>query len=158
MGPHLLDLPRFYFGEPSRVFAQEFKVHAWFTGEDIVSVMLSYDGRLSCHCELSWRTTPYNVFIEGASGTICCRPDGQLTVQAKEGETTEQVTAETYAWADPRYGFAHPSIVATNRHLLAALRGECEAETTGEDNLKTMRLIHLAEESARRRQALAVQA
>jgi predicted dehydrogenase len=155
MGPHLLDLPRFFFGEPSRLFAQEFKVHPRFAGEDILSVMLSYD-RLSCHCELSWRTTGYNVFVEGSEGTIFGHPDGLLTVETADGKTTEQVTAESYRWADPRYGFAHPSIVDTNRHLLAALRGECAAETTGEDNLKTMRLVDLARDSARVGQSIQV--
>jgi predicted dehydrogenase len=155
MGPHLLDLPRFFFGEPSRLFAQEFKVHPRFAGEDILSVMLSYE-RLSCHCELSWRTTGYNVFIEGDQGTVTCQSDGRLVLQTAEGETTEQVTAPTYAWADPRYGFAHPSIVATNQNLLAALRGEGVAETTGEDNLKTMRLIDLTLQSIRSQQAMSV--
>jgi predicted dehydrogenase len=137
MGPHLLDLPRFLFGEPSNLYAREFKVHPRFGGEDIVSVILGYD-RLTCHCELSWRTTSYEVFIEGTEGTITWDPAGRLIAATNSGETTETLTPEAYRWADPRYGFAHPSIVSTNRNLLAALRGECTAETTAEDNLKTM--------------------
>jgi hypothetical protein len=46
--------------------------------------------------------------------------------------------------------------VATNHNLLAALRSEGAAETTGEDNLKTMWLLHLALASAREHQALPV--
>ena len=35
-----------------------------------------------------------------------------------------------------------------NADLLAALRGEKQAETTGEDNLKTVRLVFSSYESA----------
>jgi len=156
MGPHLFDLARFFFGEPRRVYAQEFKIHPRFAGEDIVCAVLRYD-RLWCHCELSWRTTGHEVFIEGEQGAVTWNTDGRLTVLTSTDEMTESLTPEPYAWADPDYGFAHPSIVSTNRNLFAALCGQDTAETTGEDNLKTMWLIHLALESARRGEALVVQ-
>ena len=54
-----------------------------------------------------------------------------------------------YPWADPAYGVVHASIVPCNTHLLKALRGEGMAETTGEDNLKTLRLVFAAYESAK---------
>ncbi|MGI8783299.1 MAG: Gfo/Idh/MocA family protein [Acidobacteriota bacterium] len=155
MGPHLLDLPRFFFGEPHSLYAREFKINPRFQGEDIVSVVLGYE-QLTCHCELSWRTTDYEVFIEGTQGTIHWGTSGRLTVVTDSAETTETPIPDSYPWSDPRYGFAHPSIVATNANLLAALRGEGEAETTGEDNLKTMRLLHLALESAARNQVLSI--
>lgn len=161
MGPHLFDLARFFFSEPSSIYAREFRMNPRFTGEDIVSVVLGYD-RLTCHCELSWRTTGYEVFIEGEEGTITwdpsgpSGPSGKLSVGTNTGETSETLAPEPYPWADPRYGFAHPSIVSTNINLLAALRGECAAETTAEDNLNTMRLLHLALESARLNQALPI--
>ena len=40
------------------------------------------------------------------------------------------------------------SIVPCNAKLLAALRGEGTAETTGEDNLKTVTLVFSSYESA----------
>lgn len=39
-------------------------------------------------------------------------------------------------------------LVEVNRDFIKALNGEKEAETTGEDNLKTMRLVYAAYESA----------
>jgi D-apiose dehydrogenase len=155
MGPHLLDLPRFFFGEPGLLTAQEFKVHPRFAGEDIVSVMLHYE-RLACHCELSWRTTSYQVFVEGEQGTITWFPDGRLIVDGPDGAATEHLTTQPYPWAHPDYGFAHASIVETNRNLFAALCGSGVAETTADDNLKTMRLIHLALESAQRHETVRV--
>ncbi|MCI0720328.1 MAG: hypothetical protein L0338_15370 [Acidobacteria bacterium] len=147
MGPHLLDLPRFFFGELRTLYAREFHVDQRFAGEDIVSVMLGYD-RLICHCELTWRTTDYEVFVEGESGTIKCCTDGKLTISTEAGTTTDLLTPHHYAWSDPRYGFVHPSIVDTNAALLAALRGEAAAATTGDDNLKTMKLLFAALRSA----------
>jgi len=155
MGPHLLDLARFFFGEPSSVCAREFRAHPRFAGEDIVSASLGYD-RLHCHCELSWRTTDYEVFVEGLLGTLTWRPKGEIAIESDTVVDKETVKPDSYRWADPRYGFSHPSIVTTNAHLLSALRGECEAETTGEDNLKTMRLVDLALRSAVVGQVLAV--
>ncbi|MCI0627397.1 MAG: hypothetical protein L0387_38090 [Acidobacteria bacterium] len=147
MGPHLLDLPRFFFGELRTLYAREFHVDQRFAGEDIVSVMLGYD-RLICHCELTWRTTDYEVFVERESGTIKCCTDGKLTISTEAGTTTDLLTPHHYAWSDPRYGFVHPSIVDTNAALLAALRGEAAAATTGDDNLKTMKLLFAALRSA----------
>jgi D-apiose dehydrogenase len=155
MGPHLLDLARFFFGEPHSVYAREFNINPDFQGEDVVSIVLGYP-RLNCHCELSWRTTPYEVFVEGTDGTITWDPGGRVTVATGQGESSEILTPVSYRWADARYGFAHSSIVSTNTNLLSALRGEGRAETTGEDNLKTMRLLHLALESARQGQTLQV--
>jgi hypothetical protein len=90
------------------------------------------------------------VFIEGTTGTLQWGTDGKLTIANEVGGSIEQLAPQHYTWADARYGFAHPSIVATNGHLLAALRGEKAAETTGEDNLKTMRLVFAAQDSTTR--------
>jgi predicted dehydrogenase len=43
----------------------------------------------------------------------------------------------------------HSSIVPCNANLLAAIKGEGTAETSGEDNLKTVRLVFAAYDSAR---------
>jgi hypothetical protein len=49
----------------------------------------------------------------------------------------------------PQYLASHASIVPCNANLLRALCGEGQAETTAEDNLKTVRLTFAAYESAR---------
>jgi hypothetical protein len=42
----------------------------------------------------------------------------------------------------------HSSVVACIENILADLLGKGQAETTGDDNLKTMELVFLAYESA----------
>jgi hypothetical protein len=59
-----------------------------------------------------------------------------------------------YAWADPAYDVVHASIVPCNADLLKALKGEGHAETTGEDNLKTVRLVFAAYDSAEKEQVI----
>jgi hypothetical protein len=83
-------------------------------------------------------------------------PEGRITIRTDISEFSEVLVPQSYSWANPQYGFAHPSIVATNAHLITALRGEGLAETTAEDNLKTMRLLHLALQSASSNQVLPV--
>lgn len=155
MGPHVTDLVRFFFGTPKTVYAREFNVSTHFYGEDIVSLFLEYP-KLTCHCELTWRTTGYEIFIEGTEGTITWNPNGLLTVSTVENDSAEKLVPTPYTWANPLYGFAHSSIVSTNQNLLAGLRGECISETTAEDNLQTMWLLHRAMESARQNQVLPV--
>jgi hypothetical protein len=53
-----------------------------------------------------------------------------------------------YAWADARYDVVHASGVPCNANLLRGLRGEGSAETTAEDNLKTLRLVFAAYDAA----------
>ena len=51
---------------------------------------------------------------------------------------------------------AHASIVDCNADLLGALCCGRDAETTGADNLKTVRLVHRAYESAARNEVVRV--
>jgi hypothetical protein len=48
----------------------------------------------------------------------------------------------------------HASIVPCNQNLLRALQGLEAAETTAEDNLKTVRLVFAAYDSSDKRQVL----
>ena len=59
-----------------------------------------------------------------------------------------------YEWADPRYAVVHASIVDCARNLLQSLQGRGAAETTGEDNLRTLGLVYGAYRSAREGRAL----
>ena len=148
MGSHALDLARFFFGEPDWLVCQTRKTIERARGEDIASVMLEI-GEVIVVCELGWADDPV-VFVEGTGGTLALHPDDTLTVTTAAGVATERIISPAYAWADPAYGACHPSIVACHANLLAALRGEGAAETTGEDNLKTMRLVFAAYNSAAR--------
>jgi predicted dehydrogenase len=94
------------------------------------------------------------IFVEGSKGSAELAPDYWIRVTTASGTHARRVPPPRYAWADPAYDVVHSSIVPCQANLLAALRGECQAETTGEDNLRTMRLVFAANDSARTGQAI----
>ena len=90
---------RFFFGEPCSLYAREFRIDPRFAGQDIVSITLAYP-EFTCHCELSWRTTTYEVFIEGTDGTIMWNPEGRITIRTNTGGFSETLVPQSYSWAD----------------------------------------------------------
>jgi D-apiose dehydrogenase len=96
------------------------------------------------------------IFIEGERGSIELAPDYWIRVTTADGTHARRYPPPHYAWADPAYDLVHASIVACNANLLGALRGEAAAETTGQDNLNTVRLVFGAYDSAREGRAIAL--
>jgi predicted dehydrogenase len=88
------------------------------------------------------------IFVEGERGSIELAPDFWLRVTTADGTHARRYPPPHYAWADPAYDLVHASIVPCNAGILSALRREAPAETTGEDNLRTVRLVFAAYESA----------
>jgi predicted dehydrogenase len=155
VGSHTLDIARFLFGEAQSLFCHTQRINPKIKGEDVATVMMKMNGA-TVICELSYASrTEYErfpetfVFIEGERGSAELTTDFWLRVTTKEGTLSRRVPPPQYEWADPAYAVAHSSIVPCNADFLRALRGEGEAETTGEDNLKTVRLVFAAYESAR---------
>lgn len=89
------------------------------------------------------------MFIEGELGSVELASDYWVRITDKGGTRAVQYPPIRYAWADPAYDLVHASIVACNQDLFAALSGKSQAETTGEDNLRTARLVFGAYRSAR---------
>ena len=89
------------------------------------------------------------ILVEGNKGTVEVAKDYWLRVTTESGTHARRYPPVWYPWVDPGYHVIHSSIVTTNAHLLQALRGEIAAETTGEDNVKTLKLVFAAYDSAR---------
>jgi hypothetical protein len=77
-------------------------------------------------------------------------------VTTRAGTLSRQVKPPHYAWADPAYDVVHASIVPCNADLLKALKGAGPAETSAEDNLKTVRLVFAAYDSAEHNQVVEI--
>ena len=154
MGSHALDVARFFFGEAQSLYCQTYKSGRWVgaRGEDIVTVVLRM-GDVICNVDLGWVDNPI-LQIEGTRGTLELRADDTLSVTTDEGATVEKVIYPHHKWADPAYGAIHPSIVDCNSDLLRAIRTGQPAETNGDDNLRTMRLVYASYESAERNEVV----
>jgi D-apiose dehydrogenase len=162
MGSHLLDIARFLFGEADRLYCQVGRIHADFKGEDVATLMLRMGGRITITIELgfaenylendAFRSTP--ILVEADNGSAELDFMSRLRVTTKSGTHVRSVPSPVYSWALPDYQHSHSSIVPCNANLLKALRGDGPAETPGEDNLKTMRLVFAAYDSARSGKAI----
>jgi D-apiose dehydrogenase len=161
MGSHVLDVARFLFGEAQSLYCQTRRVHSDIKGEDVATVMLEMDGT-TVSCEMGYAENFLErdsfpetlIFIEGQRGSIELAPDLWLRITTADGTNSRRYPPPRYAWADPAYDLIHASIVPCNANLLDALRGEHQAETTGEDNLRTVRLVFAAYDSAASGQAV----
>jgi D-apiose dehydrogenase len=165
MGVHLLDYARVLFGEAESVYCRTSRVHPDIKGEDVATVMMPMGGRTTVLVHMGYagnylerdRFPETFVFIEGERGSIELAADFWLRVTTQDGTHSRRIPPPRYAWADPAYDVAHSSLVACNANLLQALREEGPAETTGEDNLKTLRLVFAAYDSAASGQTVRVE-
>jgi len=156
LGSHMLDLARFLFGEAASLYCQTRRVHPNIRGEDVATVMLKMQNEMTLLVEMAYAENFVErecfpqplVFIEGERGSLELAPDAWIHITTAHGTTRERHAPPHYDWADPAYDVVHSSIVPCNANLLAALRGQAPAETTGEDNLKTLHLVFGAYESA----------
>ena len=159
LGTHLLDTARACFGEAQSLYCQLHKTLApGVKGDNVATLLLSMgEAKTSVTVELAYAKTPLErerfpqtlAFVEGPLGSIEVTDDYWLRVTTKKGTHSRRHAPPRFVWADPRYDVAQSSMVSCHRDLLAALRGERAAETTGADNLKTLELVFAAYESAR---------
>jgi predicted dehydrogenase len=157
LGSHILDIARFLFGEAESLYCQIDRIHADIKGEDVATVMMKMEGQTTVLCQMAYagnalehdRFPETFIFVEGSLGSAELGPDYWIRVTTKGGTHAKRYPPPRYSWADPAYDVVHASIVPCNANLLQALRREGEAETTGEDNLKTVRLVFASYESAR---------
>ncbi|MFZ4507814.1 MAG: Gfo/Idh/MocA family protein [Fimbriimonas sp.] len=155
LGVHILDVARFLFGEAESLVCQLDRAHPHIKGEDMATVMLKMGG-VTVTCEMAEAETPLRhdqgetfVFIEGDQGSLELGPGYQLYSTTRDGTTVESVAPPEYAWTHPDYALYQSAMVPCLGNLLGALRKQNRAETTGLDNLETLRLVHAAYQSAR---------
>ena len=157
MGSHILDLARFLFGEAESLYCQTHQVHADIRGEDVATVLMRMgENRTSVVCQMAFAENPLEhecfpqtlVFIEGDRGSLEVAPDYWVRVTTAEGTLARRHVPPQFAWADPDYEVVHASLVPCLANLLDGIKGAA-AETTAEDNLRTVRLVFAAYESAR---------
>ncbi len=157
MGTHLLDVARFLFGEADRLYCQTHKVQQDIKGEDAATVMMHMGGKTTVTCYMGFPGhfleddvfTQTLILVEGDRGSVELDRHYWLRVTTKSGTLAKRYAPVRKPWMHPNYLASHASIARCNTHLLRALRSEEPGETTGEDNLKTMRLTFAAYESVR---------
>lgn len=171
LGSHLYDVCRFLFGEPTLLFCRMTRVNPRIRGEDVANTLIETATGVHCYVEMSFASVLESdafpqtlVTVEAGAGSVELRKDFELRITTRSGLTRSTETRVEYArpplypWAHPDYAVVHASIVDCNRNLIGALRPDYPtsnaagrtgtAETTGEDNLRTVRMVQAAYESA----------
>jgi len=156
IGSHILDVCRFLFGEAKTLYCNIASVNPKIKGEDMANVLMQMENGISCFAEMSYASIlEHEVFpqtlilVEGSRGSISLERDFKIKLTTRAGTRTMVAEPKHYAWADPAYALVHSSIFDCNRNILAALQNNFVAETTGADNLKTVKLVHACYSSAR---------
>ena len=156
MGSHIFDVARFMFGECKRLWCQNLNVNPKIKGEDVASVMMQMENGMPVFAELSYASiveddafTTAFILVEGEKGSLYIGPGFEIRTTTKEGTESETVEFPSYEWADPDYIVNHESGIPINQNILEDILGKGKAETTGEDNFKTVKMVWAAYESAR---------
>lgn len=163
MGTHILDVARFLFGEAVSLTCHTQTIHKDIQGEDVATVMLKMASGATVIVEMSYASPrEYDRFpevyieVEGDKGFLELGPDFWIRETSPQGTLARREVPHHYEWANPEYDLIHTSIVTCQRNLARALAGLETAETTGEDNLKTLELVYRAYDSAARGQSVAL--
>jgi predicted dehydrogenase len=163
MGSHILDVTRFLFGEAARLYGQTQQITPGIMGEDVATVMLTMQSGATVVVNLSYASRVEHdrfpetfIHVEGELGSVELAPDCWLRVTTERGTETRRCPPPEYAWADPKYALVHSSIVACHRDLFHALQTTTAPETSAVDNLKTLKLVQAAYDSAREKRAVEI--
>ncbi len=156
MGSHILDVVRFLFGEAASLCCQTHQIHRDIAGEDAATVLFRMRSGATVVVNLSYASRVEHdrfpetfIHVEGERGALELAPDYWLRLTTETGTTARRCPPPFHAWADPRYGLVHSSIVACHRDLLHALQTGTAPETSAADNLRTLHLVQAAYDSAR---------
>lgn len=154
IGSHVLDICRYLFGEAKNLFCLTQKVNAKIKGEDVANVLMEMEHGVHCFAEMSYASIleqeafPQTlILVEGEKGSLQLTHDFELKITTRRRTTASIITPTMYDWVNPEYAVVHSSIVACNRDILKGLQGG-NAETTGDDNLQTVKLVWACYKSA----------
>lgn len=156
LGIHLLDTARYLFGETSHLYAQTSTVSAGIKGEDVATIILTMESGCQCIVEVSFATKqeiphfPQTlIHIEGNKGVISVKENYKISLITDNGVENKTAIPQPFKWANPDYAIVHSSIYSCNKSILKAITGNAAGETTGKDNLETLRLTYASYLSAK---------
>jgi len=160
-GSHQFDVLRYLFGEAQSIYTQIQTVNPTIQGEDVATSLLRMKNGVVCLQEISF-SSPLEkevfpqtlLLIEGDQGSIRLDAGFEISITVGTKTQMEVVAMKKYPWQTDRLVPEPPSIVDCNHDILKDMLGQGKAETTGEDNFETVRLVWAAYESARRGQVI----
>lgn len=155
MGSHILDVTRYLFGEADKLWCTTKSINPGIRGEDVAVVMMEMKNGMPVYTEMSYASIVEHdsfstvfILVEGEKGSVYLGPHFEIRTTTREGTYLEKVMFPSYSWADPDYIVNHESGIPISRNILSDMLKQGKAENTGEDNLKTVKLVWACYESA----------
>ncbi|WP_308635156.1 Gfo/Idh/MocA family protein [Paenibacillus silvisoli] len=161
MGVHWFDTWRFLFGTPRRLTAELTRVSDHIVGEDSGLVLLGHDGFYG-FLDMSWATRQKldrplgdqvgpvhleQLVIDGSEGTLKLYTDGTIAVVSRNGGSERIVKAQTTLDHEESH-------FRLQSHFIACLNSGEPFQTSGEDNLITLRMTFSVYESAAKQRTI----
>jgi D-apiose dehydrogenase len=155
MGVHVLDVTRFLFGEASSMCCRTQKTRSDISGEDMATMMLGFSNERTAIVECSYGSKlPHDTFpeilisLEGTNGAVVLSPGYRIT--KRSGEKVEIINAEPVVsnWCEKPWHVTQDSVTETCRHWIETVPNNQKPETEVSDNLKTLKLVEAAYQSA----------
>lgn len=155
MGVHWFDTWRFLFGMPRRLYAEITKVSPYIVGEDSGIVVLGYDDFYG-FLDMSWATRQKleeplgeqvgpvhleQLVIDGQSGSLKLYTDGRITIVSRDGRIEHTIEATTHLDHEESH-------FRLQSHYIDCLGSGGDFQTSGHDNVQTLRLAFGVYESA----------
>jgi D-apiose dehydrogenase len=162
VGLHLFDMARAVLGEVTLVACQAQRLNPRVAGQDAFLATLRHASGAVSSVECSFfshyapdRFVQTLAVVEGPLGSIELLQDYRLRLH-KDGRVTEtDVEPAVPAWGERPWHLVQESVIAFQRHALAVMRGEEEAQPSGADNLRTLAVTLAAIRSAATGQTIA---
>ncbi|GAB2174851.1 Gfo/Idh/MocA family protein [Dongia sp. agr-C8] len=164
LGVHVCDLARAYLGEVEHVLCETQRRNSKAKGEDTATMMMKHvNGAVSMvECTYGAHRLP-DIFpqtlieLEGPKGAIILYKNFDLEIMVGGKITKEHADAEVLHWAARPWHIIQESVLATNAHILNALRSGKPADVSAEDNFKTFACCEAAYKSAATGKAVALE-
>ncbi len=139
---HLVDVARYFFGEPNTVSADLARLNAAIAGEDSALIVLGFEdglrtiidgNRLSDHKAKNRRRTMGELLIEGEKG--CLSMNGDAEIILRPHHQNEEIPI-SYEWED--HGFGGDCVYLFTRHVVEHFVNGAEVSNTGGDYLANL--------------------
>ena len=148
VGVHMIDVGRFFFGEPHSLMCHAVRVNPAIKGEDTFTIMLAFE-HATCIVDASFNThVEHETFpqvlltVEGDKGVLNLREDFRLEVIHNGSMSVRTVRPPVHPWTEEPWTVVQDSVYNTNKHFVDCLIAGQQPETNGVDNLKVMALTY----------------
>ncbi|MDD4774684.1 MAG: Gfo/Idh/MocA family oxidoreductase [Eubacteriales bacterium] len=149
MGPHIFDVTRYLFGDAESVYSRPVVSYADIGAEDTALSLLVMKSGVPVMCSLAHRFH-YKVFVQCEKGVITLDDDNVITFESDgQSRTLDARTRTVLPYIpDDDWEIHGAHVFAAIPRCLEALTGRYlknkPAETSGDDNLETMRTVFAA--------------